>query len=611
MWILQSLFRCLSKHLKFNYLQVSRPKTRRLGFYLISAPNQVIKPVIKQVIRLIILFFISWLVVLIPLSFAQSSIPSPAQNSSYGFGSASAPVVVDGIPLFDLQPVDRFTAKDRSQFANNIIAEAIATPQNINFDVINDNSTGVTYISLNNQYLLTVTANDVLPNLSPLQQANQWQKILEIAITKAKKERTPQYLWQRSLWILMAIAALIGLQLLLGLTTRIFKLKTGILSKISFTLGWIAITGISSEWFPFLRSWRYYIISPFFQAQWLIFFGALIGSFIFSHYATDLVKFALGKLAPQSVETIYHDIIHPSDRLLRFVVLNIAISWSLILLESLAPVVYNLVKPISNLLLTGSLYWISINLISRYLRTYGFKLGGHFSPSSDDAILVFETIINIFVFIVALVAFARSLNFDLIGLVASLGLVGLAVAFAAQKILEQLIATLVLYLDRPFVTGDYIRLPGGALGKVESIGLRSTKIRSLGTGTIIVMPNSILVSVEIENVTLAKKIMVLLYMNFSTVLEERKHALVRQVIIEKTSTLSGIDANSTNISYADGTGKRLRVSFTILGSQDNAIEVRKRLLELASVEIARSLSEQGIVFTMEDPTIYVQSPITI
>ena len=553
----------------------------------------------------------SWLLVLIPMSFAQSSTPSPAPKFSYDFGAADAPVVVDGIPLFNLQAVDRFTAKQRTQFTNNILSEEIATGQSINFEVNNDNSNSATSISLNNQYLLTVTANDVLPNFSPLQQANQWRKILETAIAKAKEERSPQYLLQRSLAILIAIAGLIGLKLLVGIATRIFKLKTGIFSQIAFSLGWVAIAGLSSEWFPLLRSWRYYIISPFFQAQWLIFFGTLIGSFIFSYYATDLVKFALRKLAPQSVEKIYHNVIHPSDRVLRFVVLNIAISWSLILLESLAPIIYNLIKPISNLLLIASLYWISIKLISRYLRTYGFKIGGNFSPSSDDAILVFETIINIFIFIIALVAFAKSLNFDLIGLVAGLGLVGLAVAFAAQKIIEQLIATLVLYLDRPFVTGDYIRLPGGELGKVESIGLRSTKIRSLGTGTIIIMPNSILVSVEIENVSLAKKIMVLLYMDFAAVLGERELALVQQVIVDKTSLLSGINANSTNISDADGTGKRLRVSFVILGSQDNAIEVRKRLLELASVEIARSLSEQGIVFTMEDPTIYVQSPITI
>ncbi|MEA5488835.1 MULTISPECIES: mechanosensitive ion channel family protein [Pseudanabaena] len=552
-----------------------------------------------------------WLLIFIPIGFTQISSPNSVQKFSPNFSDAGASVVVDGIPLFDLQAVDRFTAKERSQFANNVLIEAISTSPNINIEVRNDSSTSATSISLNSEYLLTVTANDVLPDFSPLQQANRWREILETAIAKAKEERTPQYFLQRIFLILMAIAVLIGLRILFGIATRIFKLKTGIFNKIAFGLGWVAIAGLSSEWFPLFRSWRYYIISPFFEAQWLIFFGALIGSFIFSHYATDLVKFALRKLAPQSVEKIYQDVIQPSDRLLRFVVLNIAISWSLILLESLAPVAYNLIKPISNLLLTASLYWISVKLISRYLRTYGFKIGRHFSPSSDDAILVFETIINILIFIIALVAFAKSLNFDLIGLVASLGLVGLAVAFAAQKILEQLIATLVLYLDRPFVVGDYIRLPAGELGKVESIGLRSTKIRSLGTGTIIIMPNSILVSVELENVTLAKKIMVLLYMNFAAVLGERELALVQQVIVDKTSALSGIDANSTNISDADGTGKRLRVSFAILGSQDNAIEVRKRLLELASIEIARSLSEQGIVFTMEDPTIYIQSPITI
>jgi hypothetical protein len=574
-------------------------------------PQSLSKLITKQAIKLIILFIVGWLLVLVPVGSTQTSTPNLAENLSQGFSENGSPVVVDGIPLFNLQAVDRYSARERARFANGILANAIANESQIDFNVLTDNNTSATSISLNKSYLLTVTDNDVLPNFSVPQQASQWQSILDDAIAKAQEERTPQYVWQRSIWILMAIVGTIGLQVLLGITTRIFKLKTGILSKIAFSLGWVAIAGISSEWFPFLRNFRYQIISPFFQAQWLIFFGTLIGSFIFSNYATDLVKFALSKLAPQSVDKIYHDVIHPSDRLLQFVVLNMAISWSLILLESLAPVLYSLLKPITNLLLIGSLYWISIKLISRYLRTYGFKIGGHFSPSNDDAILVFETIINVFIFIVALVAFARSLNFDLIGLVASLGLVGLAVAFAAQKILEQLIATLVIYLDRPFVTGDYIRLPGGELGKVESIGLRSTKIRSLGTGTVIVMPNSILVSVEIENVSLAKKIMVLLYMDFAAVLGERELALVQQVIMEKTSALSGIDANSTSISDADGTGKRLRVSFAILGSQDNAIEVRKRLLELASVEIVRSLSEQGIVFTMEDPTIYVQSPITI
>jgi small-conductance mechanosensitive channel len=56
------------------------------------------------------------------------------------------------------------------------------------------------------------------------------------------------------------------------------------------------------------------------------------------------------------------------------------------------------------------------------------------------------------------VAFAQSQNVNLIGLLAGVCIGGIAIAFAAQKTLEQLIDTLVLYLDRPFVPGEYIRV---------------------------------------------------------------------------------------------------------------------------------------------------------
>ena len=86
---------------------------------------------------------------------------------------------------------------------------------------------------------------------------------------------------------------------------------------------------------------------------------------------------------------------------------------------------------------------------------------------------------------------------------------------------------------------------------------------------------------------------------------------MQQVIVEKNVYLSGIDTKNTTISQAEETGKKLRVSFAILSSQDNAIKVRKRLLELASAQTSKSPSIHGIVFTMEYPTVYVQSPITI
>ncbi|MEM9805215.1 MAG: mechanosensitive ion channel domain-containing protein, partial [Cyanobacteria bacterium P01_D01_bin.56] len=219
--------------------------------------------------------------------------------------------------------------------------------------------------------------------------------------------------------------------------------------------------------------------------------------------------------------------------------------------------------------------------------------------------------------------FAQSQDFNLIGLMASLGIGGLAIAFAAQKILEQLISTVVLYLDRPFVPGDYIRVSlnphaKDVYGRIESIGLRSTKLRTSAKSTLVIIPNNTLANLDIENVTRGKKVMVMLYLDFENVLDNQATALVRQVVTQSTESLLGIDPGSTNISFIDGssnngksTRPQARVTFFILGSNEDSIQLRKRLLELARDKIAKQLISYNIRFSVEEPTIYVESPVTI
>ena len=103
----------------------------------------------KLPMKLIVLFLLGWFLLTDPMGFAQ------------GVGGPRSPVVVDGIPLFNLQPVDRFTAFERTQFANNLLSDAISNERVITFDVRNDPDNRATSISLNKNYLLTVTANTV------------------------------------------------------------------------------------------------------------------------------------------------------------------------------------------------------------------------------------------------------------------------------------------------------------------------------------------------------------------------------------------------------------------------------------------------------------------
>ncbi|NER31663.1 MAG: mechanosensitive ion channel family protein, partial [Symploca sp. SIO1C4] len=108
--------------------------------------------------------------------------------------------------------------------------------------------------------------------------------------------------------------------------------------------------------------------------------------------------------------------------------------------------------------------------------------------------------------------------------------------------------------------------------------------------------------------------MVLLYLDFSRLLAEREQALVREVIKESTNSLFGIDPSSTKINFLSPPEQKIacaRVTFFILGSSENSMQLRKRLLELANATMSQKFMAYGIGFKMQEPTIYVESPVTI
>jgi small-conductance mechanosensitive channel len=352
-------------------------------------------------------------------------------------------------------------------------------------------------------------------------------------------------------------------------------------------------------------------IPPFVIRLFTFFLFALL-SLIIGKYTPGIVTFFVHRLSPQQVSTIYDNLIDPIRGRIKVAGTLILVSWSLTWISQYT--LYALVKPFMDLAVIISMAWLASGLFRQFVRSYALELLKKLGREVDELLLVFETVANILIGFFAALVFAQSQDFNLIGLMASLGIGGLAVALAARTILEQLLSTIVLYLDRPFVPGDYIRLSNGELGRIESIGLRSTKIRTSGKSTMFVVPNSNLVNSEIENITRAKKIMVMLYMDFNKRLSEQDRALVQQVVSQSTDSVFGIDPGSTNIAFKDREERKAtqaRVSFFILGSSENSIQLRKRLLELANESISQKLQSFGIEFVMKDPTIYVESQVTL
>jgi MscS family membrane protein len=96
----------------------------------------------------------------------------------------------------------------------------------------------------------------------------------------------------------------------------------------------------------------------------------------------------------------------------------------------------------------------------------------------------------------AAVALLSALGYPVASLIAGLGIGGLAVALAAQKTVENLFGTFSIAADQPFREGDFVKIED-FVGTIETIGLRSTKIRTLDR-TLITVPNGRLAEMRLE-----------------------------------------------------------------------------------------------------------------
>jgi len=92
----------------------------------------------------------------------------------------------------------------------------------------------------------------------------------------------------------------------------------------------------------------------------------------------------------------------------------------------------------------------------------------------------------------------QNLGVPVAGLIAGLGVGGLAIALAAQSTLENFISGIILYADQPVKVGDMCYFGSGRRGVVEDVGLRSVKIRTLDR-TMVTIPNADFAKLHLEN----------------------------------------------------------------------------------------------------------------
>lgn len=198
-------------------------------------------------------------------------------------------------------------------------------------------------------------------------------------------------------------------------------------------------------------------------------------------------------------------------------------------------------------------------------------------------------VVKVIIWIGAILFTLSNLGFNVSSMLAGLGIGGVAVALAAQAVLGDLFAAVAIYLDKPFVAGDSIKV-GDTFGTVEHIGMKTTRVRAL-SGELLIYPNSTLTGARIQNFQRMKDRRVVI--NFSVPLGTSTETLKKipaqvAAVVNRTPNLT---FGRAHLSLFQDSAFQFEVVFTVL-SPDYAVYMDAQ--QAVFVGVLEALRADGI-----------------
>ncbi len=181
---------------------------------------------------------------------------------------------------------------------------------------------------------------------------------------------------------------------------------------------------------------------------------------------------------------------------LRALVVIAVVQFTVVLLE-LPFLTRQLWSSLAGKLTIVAIAWLFVRFV-RVLGDLACRHYAHRAQSDTTAVIrLAQRTVNVLTTFLAIVLLVRTMGYDVTAALAGLGVGGIALAFAAQKTLENLFGGVSIIFDRPMRVGDFCKM-GDRMGTVEDIGLRSTRFRTPDR-TVLTIPNGQLSTMNIEN----------------------------------------------------------------------------------------------------------------
>lgn len=245
--------------------------------------------------------------------------------------------------------------------------------------------------------------------------------------------------------------------------------------------------------------------------------------------------------------------------------------------------------------------WMATRFIGAAIETYFERYASRTDSKLDDQFgPILRRIAKVSIVSITFIMMLDSFGYDVKAVLASLGIGGLAVAFAAKQTIADAFGGFNILTARPFVVGDNVEI-GDVSGTVEEIGLRFTRIRDFD-GRKITMPNSDVASAVITNISSEPTRRVLSYigLTYDTTAEELQQAI--DVTESAVNSVDGVDTEQTEAwfwEYGDS-AQVLRVQYHITDLENKFV-----VKTAVNTAIKAAYEEHGFDMAFPTQTIHV------
>ncbi len=242
-----------------------------------------------------------------------------------------------------------------------------------------------------------------------------------------------------------------------------------------------------------------------------------------------------------------------------------------------------------------------IQLINYSLETYWLKK--EVDTSRQKSLKGLFNIAKIIIWGIGITFLLDNLGFKISTVVAGLGIGGIAVALAAQTILGDLFSYFVIFLDKPFETGDFIIIDS-YMGSIEHIGIKTTRVRSLG-GEQLVFSNTDLTNSRIRNYKRMQKRRVVFKIGVIYQITSEQAKIIPGMIKDIINNVSDAAYDRAHFSaFGDFSLDYEIVYYVMSGNYNKYMDIQQEI----NLSIKDEFEKQGIEFAYPTQTLFMEKP---